>query len=132
MHDEDCKFGIRVTNIRGDKWIAYGDGFLFHEGNNDNLRLVSEAFQKSIQQVHDAYTDPERVIHPNNVTDLLPFVDSTAMNNSPLFQMKDGELVRRKDVNNLQDTATKSDWWGTTTVTLLQAGKRKNSALPEA
>ena len=28
MHDENGKFGLRVTNIRGDKWIAYGDGML--------------------------------------------------------------------------------------------------------
>ena len=28
MHDEDNKFGLRVTNVRGDKWIAYGDGML--------------------------------------------------------------------------------------------------------
>ena len=31
MHDEDNKFGIRVTNVRGDKWIAYGDGMLMKE-----------------------------------------------------------------------------------------------------
>ena len=28
MHDEDSKFGIRVRNVRGDKWVAYGDGRL--------------------------------------------------------------------------------------------------------
>ncbi|KAL9978936.1 hypothetical protein ACROYT_G016520 [Oculina patagonica] len=29
MHDEDGKYGLRVTNARGDKWVAYGDGMLF-------------------------------------------------------------------------------------------------------
>ena len=33
MHDEDNKFGLRVTNNRGNKWIAYGDGMLFEKCN---------------------------------------------------------------------------------------------------
>lgn len=31
MHDEDNKFGLHVTNLRGDKWISYGDGMLMKE-----------------------------------------------------------------------------------------------------
>jgi hypothetical protein len=36
MHDEDNKCGIRVTNVRGDKWISYGDGMLTEECNKVN------------------------------------------------------------------------------------------------
>ena len=39
MHDEDNKYGLRVTNMRGDKWIAYGDGRLLHEESRDNLKM---------------------------------------------------------------------------------------------
>lgn len=58
MHDEDGTFGLRVTNIRGDKWIAYGDGLL-HK-SKDNFRYVVEATQKSVNQVHEAYRDPKK------------------------------------------------------------------------
>ena len=33
MHDEDSKFGIRVTNVRGDTLVGYGDGRLMEEGD---------------------------------------------------------------------------------------------------
>ena len=26
IHDEDGETGLRVANVRGDKWISYGDG----------------------------------------------------------------------------------------------------------
>ena len=38
MHDEDNKFGLRVTNKRGDKWIAYGDGMLLEKCNEVLLK----------------------------------------------------------------------------------------------
>ena len=136
MHDEDGEFGLRVTNRRGDKWIAYGDGFLHMPGNKRNLELVTEAIQKSVQQVTEAYQDPSKIIKPADVTDLLPFVDPQAKNNDPLFKLEKGQLLQRSDINNLQDKNTISDWWGSTSVALgLLKSKifsKTNSALPTA
>ena len=69
MHDEDGKFGLQVTNIRGDKWIAYGDGML-HK-SEDNFKHVVEAIQKSVNQVYEAYQDPNKVIDIAEVTNII-------------------------------------------------------------
>ena len=69
MHDEDGKFGLRVTNIRGDKWIAYGDEML-HK-SEDNFKHVVEAIQKSVNQVYEAYQDPNKVIDIAEVTNII-------------------------------------------------------------
>ena len=92
MHDEDNKYGLRVTNLRGDKWIAYGDGMLLEEKSKDNLKVAAEAVQKSVDQVYEAYTNPSGSLDPSQVTDLIPFVDQEERNNSPMFQMIDGKL----------------------------------------
>ena len=101
MHDEDNKYGLRVQNKRGDKWIAYGDGMLLKEESESNLEIALEAVQKSSDQVYRAYKNPSQALDPAEVTDLIPFVDQEERNNSPLFQVKDGRLHRRADVNNL-------------------------------
>jgi len=75
MHDEDNKYGLRVTNKRGDKWIAYGDGMLLKEESTENLIIVVEAVQKSLDQVYEAYKNPTETFNPAQVTDLIPFVD---------------------------------------------------------
>lgn len=129
MHDEDGKFGLRVTNIRGDKWIAYGDGML-HK-SEDNFKHVVEAIQKSVNQVYEAYQDPNKVINIAEVTNIIPFVDNEEKNNYPLFQVKpDGKLYRRSNINDLQDANTISNWRGLSTVTKLSVQhKPKNSAI---
>ena len=129
MHDEDNKYGLRVTNKRGDKWIAYGDGMLLKEESRDNLKIVAEAVQKSVDQVYEAYRNPAKALDPAVVTDLIPFVDQEERNNSPLFQVKDGKLHRRSDISDLQDKETITDWWGPTTASMLQFYKPKNSAI---
>ena len=129
MHDEDNKYGLRVTNKRGDKWIAYGDGRLLHEESRDNLKIVADTVQKSVHQVYDAYTNPRKTLDYAVVTDLIPFVDQHKINNSPLFQVKDGELHRRSDISDLQDKKTVTNWWGLTTVFMLWNYKPENSAI---
>ena len=116
MHDEDCKYGLHVTNRRGDKWVAYGDGMLLDERSKDNLRLATEAVQKSVDQVFEAYEYPSNVIDTAEVTDLIPIVDQADRNHFPLFQAKCGSLYRRSDFRNLQDEKTTTKWWGVTTV----------------
>ena len=65
MHDEDNKYGLRVTNVRGDKWIAYGDGMLLKEKSKGNLKIAAEAVQKSVDQVYEAYTNPSGSLDPS-------------------------------------------------------------------
>lgn len=55
MHDEDCHQGLLVHNKRGDTWTAYGDKRLFDDVAKDNLRLVREAVQTSIDEVYNAF-----------------------------------------------------------------------------
>ena len=129
MHDEDNKYGLRVSNKRGDKWIAYGDGMLLKEESRDNLRIAVEAVQNSVDQVYEAYRNPAKSLNPAVVTDLIPFVDQEERNNSPLFQVKDGKLHRRSKISDLQDKETVTNWWGLTTISMLQLYKPKNSAI---
>ena len=129
MHDEDNKYGLCVTNKSGNEWIAYGDGRLLHEESRDNLKIVADAVQKSVDQVYDAYTNPSKTLDHAVVTDLIPFVDQDERNNSPLFQVKDGELHRRSDISDLQDEKTVTNWWGLTTALILWDYEPRNSAI---
>lgn len=129
MHDEDNKHGLRVKNRRGDKWISNGDGMLLKDKSGNNLKIAMEAVKKSSDQVWEAYKHPSQSVDPAVVTDLIPFVDQEERNNSPLFQVKDGKLHRRSDVNNLQDRETVTNWWGITTAAELQFYSPKNSAI---
>ena len=117
MHDEDGKFGLRVTNVRGDKWISYGDGILLHEKSKDNLKLVIEAVQLSVDQVYEAYRNPTKTLETNVVTDLIPFVDQEEKNTNPLFEVTNADkLNRRCIVNDPHDHRTVTIWLGTTTL----------------
>ena len=135
MHDEDGKFGLRVTNTRGNKWIAYGDGMLLDERSKDNLQYVIEATQKSVDQVYEAFQDPTGVVDTAAVTNIIPFVDDKEKNNYPLFQVKsDGKLHMRSNINDLQDANTVTDWWGPTSALRYLFGsfgfyKPKNSVI---
>jgi hypothetical protein len=95
MHDEDCRFALRVKNKRGDKWNAHGDGYLIKTGDKDNFQLVVDAANTSAYQVLEAYKNPDRETNSDDVLNLIPFVDPNAVNNTPLFQMKDGKLQVR-------------------------------------
>ena len=116
MHDEDNKYGVGVTNLRGDKWIAYGDGMLLKEESRDNLKIVIEAVQTSIDQVYEAYSNPTKALDPSGVTELIHFIDLEDKNNAPLFQVKAGKVHRRSNINNLNNTRTTHNWWGLTTL----------------
>lgn len=62
---------------------------------------------------------------PSTFAALQRLPDLTAVLNlsnnfSPLFRVEGGKVLRRKDVNNLNDTATIDDWWGWSTYLLLK------------
>jgi hypothetical protein len=88
-----------------------------------------EAVQNSVNQLHEAYKNPDKTPDPKAITDLIPFVDKEAKNNTPLFEYKDGAIHRRADIHDLQDTNTVTNWWGSTTVLKLQRQKHRNPAI---
>jgi hypothetical protein len=124
MHDEDSKFGLNVSNGNGDRWRAYGDKRYFDAIDSANRAQVNQAVQVSADEVFAAYlsgTAPSA----GSFTALKKLPDlqtvlNPAGNFSPLFKVEGNKVLRRKDVNNLNDTATVDDWWGWSTYLLLK------------
>lgn len=124
MHDEDSRFGLKVRNAQGEQWRAYGDKRYFESSDADNRRLVNQAVQASADEVFAAYLSGN-VPAPTTFAALQRLPDLTAVqdsgnNFSPLFRVEGGKVLRRKDVNNLNDSATVDDWWGWSTYLLLK------------
>ena len=98
---------------------------LLDEKSKDNLKLVTEAVQRSVDQVYEAYRNPTKTLKTTVVTDLIPFVDQEEKNSPPLFQAgNDGQIYRRKDVNNIHDGKTVTNWWGTTALFQTVIGRK--------
>ncbi|SMQ26698.1 hypothetical protein SAMN04488483_3138 [Pseudomonas helmanticensis] len=124
MHDEDSKFGLKVRNSQGAQWRAFGDKRYFEASDADNRSQVSQAVQASADEVFAAYLSGT-VPAPSSFAALQRLPDLSAVLNlsnnfSPLFRVEGGKVLRRKDVNNLNDTATIDDWWGWSTYLLLK------------
>ena len=49
-HDEDCKYGLNVTNAAGNAWLAYGDKKYFDTVDAKNKVLVDKTVQTSVVQ----------------------------------------------------------------------------------
>ena len=128
MHDEDNKHGIRVTNRKGNKWTAYGDGMLLNDESEINFKIAVNAVQKSVDHIYEAFQYPNQSTGSSVVTDYIPFVDAAEINNYPMFQVKDGKLLRREDLENLRDPNTTSDWTGLGTVKKFRSYKPHDSA----
>ncbi|MGF6315539.1 phospholipase [Pseudomonas frederiksbergensis] len=124
MHDEDSKFGLNVSNGNGDRWHAYGDKRYFDSIDSANRAQVNQAVQVSADEVFAAYlsgTAPSAGSFAalKRLPDLQAVLNP-AGNFSPLFKVEGNKVLRRKDVNNLNDTATVDDWWGWSTYLLLK------------
>jgi hypothetical protein len=124
MHDEDSKFGLNVSNGNGDQWRAYGDKRYFDVIDSANRVQVNQAVQLSADEIFAAYLSgvapsPSHFSALNKLPDL-QVVLNPAGNFSPLFRVEGSKVLRRKDVNNLNDTATVDDWWGWSTYLLLK------------
>lgn len=131
MHDEDNKCGLRVTNKRGDKWIAYGDGMLLDEESEGNYRIAVTAVQTQVNHVYEAFQHPQKATSSSKVTDFIPFVDPKERNNYPMFQVKDGKLLRRADLENLSDPTTTSKWTGIETVNEVRSYNPRQAAIED-
>ena len=124
MHDEDSKFGLKVRNAVGDEWHAYGDKRYFDAGDAANRAQVKRAVQASADEVFDAFISgvapsPATFKAPLYVPDLNA-AQNPANNFSPLFKMEGDKVLRRKDVNDLNDKHWTADWWGWSTYLLLK------------
>jgi hypothetical protein len=124
MHDEDSKFGLNVRNGNGDQWRAYGDKRYFDVIDSANRVQVNQAVQLSADEIFAAYLSgvapsPSHFSALKKLPDL-QVVLNPAGNFSPLFRVEGSKVLRRKDVNNLNDTATVDDWWGWSTYLLLK------------
>ena len=124
MHDEDSKFGLNVRNGHGEQWHAYGDKRYFDAIDSANRAQVNLAVQVSADEVFAAYLSgiapsPANFAALKRLPDLQAVLNPTG-NFSPLFKVEGDKVLRRKDVNNLNDTATVDDWWGWSTYLLLK------------
>lgn len=123
MHNEENAYGLHVHNLRGDRWIAYGDRYYFSSQNRTSRKLQKELLQRSADQIFTAYVrgyEPE-----DNLQELVPLPDENAESSnadvSPLFYRseKSKKLMRRQDVGNVYDKHWTEDWWGWSTLALL-------------
>jgi hypothetical protein len=128
MHNEENQNGVHVHNLRGDRWIAFGDRYYFSVQNKDNRNLLEKTLQESINQIFYAYqqgNNPE----VNDIYALLPIMDeingATHQDIAPLFYWEQATqtIYRRSDITNPYDNHYTSDWWGWSTVVLLSNEK---------
>jgi hypothetical protein len=124
MHDEDSHFGLNVHNGDGDQWHAYGDKRYFDTSDSANRAQVNQAVQISADEVFAAYcsgivASTGTFAALKRLPDLQAVLNPTG-NFSPLFKIQGNKVLRRKDVNNLNDTDTVDDWWGWSTYLLLK------------
>jgi len=132
MHDEDSKFGLNVNNAQGDKWHAYGDKRYFDTVDSANRKQVKLAVQHSADEIFEAYLSGT-VLAPSGFVALKYLPDLKAAKNpvgnfSPLFVMDGDKVLRRSDVNNLNDQNRIDNWWGWSTYLLLKDYKPNKPA----
>ncbi|MDF0730310.1 phospholipase [Pseudomonas entomophila] len=124
MHDEDSKYGLRVRNAEGEQWRAYGDKRYFDSVDAANRRQVARAVQRSADEVFQVFVDG-RLPGDYAALRLAPDLqaaerDQVPGNFAPLYRLDGKTVLRRKDVNNLDDRQYIADWWGWSTYLLLK------------
>ncbi len=126
MHDEDSQYGLKVSNARGERWNCYGDKRYFDSLDDSNRRQVKQAVQQSADEVFATYLSGTVVPVDSyaalaSVPDLAKVEDSQdRLNFAPLFALKGKTVLRRKDVNDLNDRSQSDSWWGWSTYLLLK------------
>ncbi|AUG02366.1 phospholipase [Pseudomonas sp. 09C 129] len=132
MHDEDCKFGLNVNNTQDDNWHAYGDKRYFDTVDVGNRNRVGFIVQSSVDEVFESFlygTAPTPDEYAAN--SLLPDLQAvqnhlSTANYSPLFVAQGSTVLRRQNINDLNDRHWTADWWGATTLALLKASYNPN------
>jgi hypothetical protein len=130
MHDEDNLWGLSVTDAIGQGWRAYGDKRYFDTVDVTNKNLVDFAVQDSSDEVYLAFSTgqvpaPANYVALQRIANLQIVSDSSQAqalgNNSPMFVVSGATVLRRNDVNNLNDYSWTGSWWGWSTELLLKS-----------
>ena len=127
MHDEDCQWGLAVTNQNDNRWRAHGDKRYFDTVDQRNKAQIDIAVQESVNEVYLAFSTGEAPVGYaalRRVADLAVAGDRArahAMGNvSPLFVWDGDTMLRRTEVNDLNDYSWTDNWWGWSTLALLR------------
>lgn len=127
MHDEDGKYGLYVSNPKGESWKMYGDTMLLEEENKSNLNKCHAALMASVQEVFQSWSSG-KVPDPGSfgAWQHAPIL-ATAFsgdNHSPLFN-KEG--YPRDDIIDRHCQKYKGKWglWSYPSL-LIQLKKSKN------
>jgi hypothetical protein len=154
MHDEDCKYGLNVTNRDGKAWRAYGDSRWSDPQNAASRAITQSCVQTSVDEVYAAFAaaegleiggekaKAERTVKSSDagtfgawkcIPTALPAGNSG--NYYPLFSWDGNMLWRRDEISKLWSSKQKkhggiSGWWSTTTLVELKEWYGPPSGLP--
>ncbi len=120
MHNEENEHGLHVHNNRGIGWISYGDNSYLSDRNDINRYMLNEALQTSTNHIFNAYLTGSASV--DSTMNIIPYADETSPNTSQdisqlfYFDSSKNVLMRRADMNNVDDKNWISNWWGWTTL----------------
>ena len=117
MHNEENKFGIHVSNAKGDHWLMYGDKSYFKESSSFHRHIIHRALQASADQVFYAYLTG-KAYASKAVSSLIPYPDEVknqgTVDIAPLFYWDEQQksLLRRSTMSLYYDREWTTDWTG--------------------
>ncbi len=115
----NCLWGLNVTNAHGNAWRAYGDKRYFDTVDLANRTLVDVAVQESVDEIFAAFvngTNPQPTAYAAmaRIPNLAQAADRTTAqangNISPLFSWDGSVVLRRNNVDDLNDYSWTSSW----------------------
>jgi hypothetical protein len=119
MHDEDCKYGLRVANRLGNTWRAYGDKRYFDTVNLYNKALVDSAVQQSATEIFEAFLNGTQPDNPDNylalhftpiLAQVQDYQNNPLGNFVPMFVLVGESVQCRNDLNDLNTPGWTSIW----------------------
>jgi hypothetical protein len=132
MHDEDNQFSLHVHNLRGDRWVSFGDCSYFNTYDAENRKLVQEAMQLSADDIFYAY-QTGMAPAKDAAAELIPYPDEVGFDGhqdvASLFYWdeKTHQLFRRTDTTKPFDYHWTTNWIGWTT--LIKLNQQKHLSL---
>lgn len=90
QHERDGNEGLNVSSEENGCWRVYGDGCFFSPKNSGNKAKVVQATQRSIDEVYQAYRNPNLPF----VSQMQSFIPTaTSCNPKPLYNVSNNSLV---------------------------------------
>jgi hypothetical protein len=136
QHDEECKYGLNVTNLQGDAWRAYGDNRYLDDVNARSRVIVMDCVQQSVNEIVNVLQngmDTKMQVQMENgeyaASQCVPTpLTEDGANLTPMFKwdVETKMLMRRTELNNLWGVDFKEHgglegWWSSTTLIELEA-----------